>query len=342
MGAVPRKGVLSLIKQLIQEVFSDEVDVEFLTESITERIDGYKNKKIRPRKIQWDQDDVFLITYGDQFYREGESKLTTFKNVYRKFFSDTFPIVHFLPFFPYSSDDGFSVIDYEQVNPELGDWADVQVMNREARLMFDFVCNHMSAKSNWFRGYLENQPGYDNFFIDVDPSTDLSMVTRPRTSPLLSEFKDSDGKTRHVWTTFSDDQVDLNFTNPKVLLRMIDVLLFYVDQGADFVRLDAVGFLWKDLGTSSIHLTKTHKIIQLFRSIVDEVAPGTVLITETNVPHKDNISYLGDGTNEAQMVYQFPLPPLVLHAVRTGNTSYLQKWASEVTPPTKETSFFNF
>ncbi len=342
MGAVPRKGVLSLIKQLIQEVFSDEVDVEFLTESITERIDGYKNKKIRPRKIQWDQDDVFLITYGDQFYREGESKLTTFKNVYRKFFSDTFPIVHFLPFFPYSSDDGFSVIDYEQVNPELGDWADVQVMNREARLMFDFVCNHMSAKSNWFRGYLENQPGYDNFFIDVDPSTDLSMVTRPRTSPLLSEFKDSDGKTRHVWTTFSDDQVDLNFTNPKVLLRMIDVLLFYVDQGADFVRLDAVGFLWKELGTSSIHLTKTHKIIQLFRSIVDEVAPGTVLITETNVPHKDNISYLGDGTNEAQMVYQFPLPPLVLHAVRTGNTSYLQKWASEVTPPTKETSFFNF
>ena len=180
------------------------------------------------------------------------------------------------------------------------------------------------------------------FFIESDPSIDLSMVTRPRTSPLLSEFVDLDGKIRNIWTTFSDDQVDLNFANPKVLLRMIDVLLFYVDQGADFIRLDAVGFLWKKAGTSSIHLPETHKIIQLFRSIVEEVAPGTILITETNVPHQDNISYFGDGTNEAQMVYQFPLPPLVLHAIRTGNTSYLQKWANEIYLPTEGVSFFNF
>lgn len=331
-----------MIEQLIHKIYSNQTDAAFLIKAIAERIESYKEKNIRPRKLQWDQDDVFLITYGDQFYRDGESKLTTFKSMYKKLFSDTFPIVHFLPFFPYSSDDGFSVIDYEQVDPELGDWADVQVMSREARLMFDFVCNHMSAKSNWFKGYLGNQPIYKDFFIDIDPSVDLSMVTRPRTSPLLSEFMDVDGKERNIWTTFSDDQVDLNFANPKVLLRMIDVLLFYVDQGADFVRLDAVGFLWKKLGTNSIHLTETHQIIQLFRSIVNEVAPGTVLITETNVPHKDNISYLGDGTNEAQMVYQFPLPPLVLHAIRTHNTSYLKKWASEVQPPTKETSFFNF
>lgn len=331
-----------MIEELVRSVYPKQAESAFLIESITARIKAYKNKKIRSRKVQWDQDDVFLITYGDQFYTDGEVRLATFQKMYQKFFSDTFPIVHFLPFFPYSSDDGFSVIDYEQVNPEIGDWADVQVMNREARLMFDFVCNHMSAKSNWFKGYLENQPIYDDFFIDVDPETDLSMVIRPRTSPLLSEFTDADGKTRHVWTTFSDDQVDLNFANPKVLLRMIDVLLFYVDQGADFVRLDAVGFLWKQLGTSSIHLTETHKVIQLFRSIIDEVAPGMVLITETNVPHKDNINYLGDGTNEAQMVYQFPLPPLVLHAIRSSNTTYLQQWASEVHPPTVETSFFNF
>lgn len=331
-----------MIEQLIHAIYQNQADAAFLSEAITERIDSYKDKNKRARKQQWDQDDVFLITYGDQFYQEGESTLTTFKTMYQKFFSDTFPIVHFLPFFPYSSDDGFSVINYEQVNPELGDWADIQVMNRDARLMFDFVCNHMSAKSDWFIGYLENQPIYRDFFIDMDPSTDLSMVTRPRTSPLLSKFTDADGEVRNIWTTFSDDQIDLNFSNPKVLLRMIDVLLFYVDQGADFIRLDAVGFLWKKIGTSSIHLEETHQVIQLFRSIVDEVAPGTVLITETNVPHKDNISYLGDGTNEAQMVYQFPLPPLVLHAIRTSNTSYLQKWAKDVQPPTEKTSFFNF
>lgn len=331
-----------MIEEIISAIYPPQDEAMFLKEAISERIKGYKNKNIRPRKGQWDQDDVFLITYGDQFYEDGETKLTTFNKMYQQFFSDTFPIVHFLPFFPYSSDDGFSVIDYEQVNPEIGDWADVQVMNRNARLMFDFVCNHMSAKSNWFQGYLNNRTSYKDFFIESDPSIDLSMVTRPRTSPLLSEFVDLDGKIRNIWTTFSDDQVDLNFANPKVLLRMIDVLLFYVDQGADFIRLDAVGFLWKKAGTSSIHLPETHKIIQLFRSIVEEVAPGTILITETNVPHQDNISYFGDGTNEAQMVYQFPLPPLVLHAIRTGNTSYLQKWANEIYLPTEEVSFFNF
>lgn len=337
-----KKGVFYLIEEIISAIYPHQDEAMFLKEAISERIKGYKNKNIRPRKGQWDQDDVFLITYGDQFYEDGETKLTTFNKMYQQFFSDTFPIVHFLPFFPYSSDDGFSVIDYEQVNPEIGDWADVQVMNRNARLMFDFVCNHMSAKSNWFQGYLNNRTSYKDFFIESDPSIDLSMVTRPRTSPLLSEFVDLDGKIRNIWTTFSDDQVDLNFANPKVLLRMIDVLLFYVDQGADFIRLDAVGFLWKKAGTSSIHLPETHKIIQLFRSIVEEVAPGTILITETNVPHQDNISYFGDGTNEAQMVYQFPLPPLVLHAIRTGNTSYLQKWANEIYLPTEGVSFFNF
>lgn len=331
-----------MIEEFVRAIYPNHDEATFLNAAISERIKGYKNKKVRPRKEKWDQDDVFLITYGDQFYEEGENKLTTFYKMYQKFFSDTFPIVHFLPFFPYSSDDGFSVIDYEQVNPEIGDWADIQVMNRKTRLMFDFVCNHMSAKSNWFQGYLNNRPIYKDFFIESDPSIDLSMVTRPRTSPLLSEFIDLNGKIRNIWTTFSDDQVDLNFANPKVLLRMIDVLLFYVDQGADFIRLDAVGFLWKKAGTSSIHLPETHKIIQLFRSIVEEVAPGTILITETNVPHQDNISYFGDGTNEAQMVYQFPLPPLVLHAIRTGNTSYLQKWANEIYLPTKEISFFNF
>ena len=318
-----------MIEEIISAIYPHQDEAMFLKEAISERIKGYKNKNIRPRKGQW-------------FYEDGETKLTTFNKMYQQFFSDTFPIVHFLPFFPYSSDDGFSVIDYEQVNPEIGDWADVQVMNRNARLMFDFVCNHMSAKSNWFQGYLNNRTSYKEFFIESDPSIDLSMVTRPRTSPLLSEFVDLDGKIRNIWTTFSDDQVDLNFANPKVLLRMIDVLLFYVDQGADFIRLDAVGFLWKKAGTSSIHLPETHKIIQLFRSIVEEVAPGTILITETNVPHQDNISYFGDGTNEAQMVYQFPLPPLVLHAIRTGNTSYLQKWANEIYLPTEGVSFFNF
>lgn len=204
--------------------------------------------------------------------------------------------------------------------------------------MFDFVCNHMSAKSQWFAHYLAQKPGYEDFFISVDPQTDLSAVTRPRALPLLTPFTLDDGSVRHLWTTFSDDQIDLNFASPEVLIAMVDVLLHYLMEGARYIRLDAVGFMWKIPGTSCIHLEQTHRLIQLFRAITDAVAPGTVIITETNVPHKDNVSYFGDGKNEAQMVYQFSLPPLVLHAVHRQDVRALCQWASSLELPSKQTT----
>lgn len=208
--------------------------------------------------------------------------------------------------------------------------------------MFDFVCNHMSAKSEWFKNYLQQQPGFEDFFIAVDPQTDLSAVTRPRALPLLTPFQMDDNSTRHLWTTFSDDQIDLNYRSPDVLLAMVDVLLCYLEKGAEYVRLDAVGFMWKEPGTSCIHLEKTHLIIKLLRSIIDDIAPGTVIITETNVPHKDNIAYFGEGDDEAHMVYQFSLPPLVLHAVQKQNVEALCQWAQSLSLPSGKTTWFNF
>lgn len=208
--------------------------------------------------------------------------------------------------------------------------------------MFDFVCNHMSAKSKWFANYLKQMPGYEDFFISVDPETDLSAVTRPRALPLLTPFTLHDGSVRHLWTTFSEDQVDLNFASPQVLIAMVDVLLHYLIEGARYIRLDAVGFMWKIPGTNCIHLEQTHQLIQLFRAITEAVAPGTVIITETNVPHKDNVAYFGDGENEAQMVYQFSLPPLVLHAVHSQDVGTLSQWAASLTLPSTKTTWFNF
>ena len=208
--------------------------------------------------------------------------------------------------------------------------------------MFDFVCNHMSAKSQWFNHYLNQDPEFEDFFIAVDPETDLSAVTRPRALPLLTPFTLADGSVRHLWTTFSDDQIDLNFASPQVLIAMVDVLLHYLTEGADYIRLDAVGFMWKIPGTSCIHLEQTHRLIQLFRAITDAVAPGTVIITETNVPHKDNISYFGEVYNVAQMVYQFSLPPLVLHTVHSGNVQALCQWAQGLSLPSSQTTWFNF
>lgn len=284
--------------------------------------------------------DALIIAYGDHLWRDGEAPLVTLRQVLQQF---KLPVsgVHVLPFFPYSSDDGFSVIDYYQVDPALGTWQNIRALSEDFRVMFDAVFNHISARSQWFQAFLRGEPPYTDYFITVDPSADLSLVTRPRTLPLLTVFDTVNGR-QHVWTTFSDDQIDLNFANPGVLLDMLDVLLFYVEQGAQLIRLDAIAFLWKQIGTTCIHLPETHLVIQLMREVLDMVAPQVIIVTETNVPHRENLSYFGDGQNEAQMVYQFALPPLILHTLRSGDASRLSAWAKTIERVSDRTTFFNF
>ncbi|MBS0863725.1 sugar phosphorylase [Enterobacter mori] len=309
---------------------------------LLEKIGNAASLITEKRKSGWDEKDVVLITYADQFSEAGENALPVFTRFYNKWLSHSFSHVHLLPFYPWSSDDGFSVIDYHEVAPETGTWSDIAELKQSTSLMFDYVCNHMSAKSQWFANYLQQTPGYEDFFISVDPKTDLSAVTRPRALPLLTPFTLHDGSVRHLWTTFSEDQIDLNFASPDVLIAMVDVLLHYLMEGANYIRLDAVGFMWKIPGTHCIHLEQTHQLIQFFRAITEAVAPGTVIITETNVPHKDNISYFGNGENEAQMVYQFSLPPLVLHAIHRQDVHTLSQWASSLELPSTKTTWFNF
>lgn len=293
------------------------------------------------RTFAFTERDVVLICYGDHVQQAGEPPLTTLHRFLRERVRACINTIHLLPFYPYSSDDGFSVIDYYAVNPNLGTWDEIAALRGDFRLMFDAVFNHMSAQSAWFQAYLRREAPYDQFFIEVDPTVDLSLVRRPRTLPLLTRFETRAGD-RHVWTTFSDDQVDLNFANPDVLLEIMRVLLFYVEQGAALIRLDAIAYLWKIIGTPCIHLEQTHLVVQLMRAVLDQVAPQVAIITETNVPHDENISYFGDGQNEAQMVYQFSLPPLVLHSFRSGDASALSAWAKTLVPPSAMTGYFNF
>jgi glucosylglycerate phosphorylase len=285
--------------------------------------------------------DSILITYADQLHEPNAFPLQTLTHFCERHLSGLMSSVHLLPFFPYSSDDGFSVIDYRAIDPSFGSWADVSSLGRHFRLMFDAVINHASVQHEWFQAFLKDDPQYQDYFIVVNGNPDLSQVVRPRALPLLTTFDTPSGP-KQVWTTFSEDQVDLNFRHPDVLLEIIDTLLFYVAQGAQLIRLDAIAYLWKEIGTSSIHLPQTHRIIRLFRAVLDIVAPHVLLITETNVPHRDNISYFGNGTDEAQMVYNFALPPLTLHTFYTGNSHVLSTWAEGLKLPSRRTTFFNF
>ena len=288
------------------------------------------------------QEDVVLIIYGDSLLEEGEAPLVTLYNFASTYLKDAISTIHFLPFFPWSSDDGFSVMDFFAINPELGSWEDVVAIGQDFQLMFDYVVNHFSSKGEWFENYLADKDGYLDFAIEVNPATDLSQVTRPRSLPLLSEYKKHDGSTVHLWTTFSADQIDFNFKSLDVLEKMIEVLLFYVEKGATILRLDAIAYLWKEIGTSCIHLRQTHDMVKLFRSILDLVAPDVIILTETNVPHEENISYFGDGGDEAQMVYNFTLPPLLFYSFHQEDTTVLSEWAKGLELESESNTFFNF
>jgi len=288
----------------------------------------------------WSEKDVVLITYGSSIRTDNEIPLRTLKNFLKEQLSGIISSVHILPFFPYTSDDGFAVSDFMTVNPALGSWDDINAISREFYLMTDLVINHVSSAHPWFKNFLQNiSPGRD-FFIEAIEGADYSKVVRPRSTELFTRYNTAIGD-KKLWTTFSTDQIDLNFSNPDVLIEMIRILVFYITRNARFIRLDAIAFLWKCAGTYCLHQDETHEIVKLMRDVATFIRPGTVILTETNVPNKENWSYFGN-SDEAHMVYQFSLPPLLLHALFSGNSAYIGNWAREIPETAPDQTFLNY
>ncbi len=337
--AHPAEPPLARIRALCAAIYGDSRAEEAFTR-LCQVIASYP--PIRPRfGDDLAERDALLITYSDQVRAPHEPPLRTLADFCARYLAGVVSAIHLLPFHPYTSDDGFAVADYRAVNPDWGSWDDIAQLGARFRLMFDAVVNHTSARHPWFQAYLRGESPYVEYFITVEGEPDLSQVVRPRALPLLTEVETTQGR-RKVWTTFSADQIDLNYANPVVLAEMVDLLLFYAQRGADFIRLDAVAYLWKAIGTPCIHLTNTHRVVQIFRAALDAVAPHVRLITETNVPHAENVAYFGDGYNEAQLVYNFALPPLVLHALQTGDARMLSQWAGSLALPSRRVTLLNF
>jgi len=328
------------INKRLEKLYPPETAQKAL-DSIVDLIYKYK-QRIDSKEYHLSQKDIILITYGDQVSRNSEPTLQTLKEFMDKHLKGTINSVHILPFYPYSSDDGFSVVNYSAVDPHMGSWREVEQLSQDYRIMVDGVINHISQFSEWFKSFLAGDKYFEDFFIELDPSIDLSKVVRPRATPLLHEYTADDGKIHNIWTTFSKDQVDLNYKSYKVLRNVLDAMFYYIEKGATLIRLDAIAFIWKELGTECVHLPQTHELIQLMREVIHEVAPEVIIITETNVPHHENISYFGSGDDEAQMVYNFALPPLLLNSIVHGDTSKLTSWANTLELPSNKVCFFNF
>lgn len=323
----------------LTELYGDRAN--WIFEGVEKLLDKYKTQIVN-KSEPLSEKDAILITYGDNVQQKGKSHLQTLKKFVDNYCLPQINTTHILPCFPYTSDDGFSVTDYYEIDPNLGTWEDIESLSETTNLMFDAVVNHMSKSSKWFQSYLAEEDEFKDYFIAVNPIIDLSKVVRPRALPLLTPFKNKKGKENYIWTTFSEDQVDLNFAAAEVFLAMLEVLLFYTSKGAKFIRLDAIAFLWKEIGTNCLHLTQTHTIIKLYKEAIKTLTDNLYIITETNVPHKENISYFGNGEDEADLVYNFTLAPLLVYSIMKENVGVFTNWAQSLEFPSNKVCFFNF
>jgi sucrose phosphorylase len=301
-----------------------------------------------PGRRLFSQEDAFLISYADmlgppadQAGGEGESALARLRKFLERRSLGSFSYLHLLPFHPYSSDDGFSVVDYRRVDGRFGSWDDIAALGGRFKMVFDFVVNHGSVQSRWFQGFLAGDKEYEGWYVARSEDYEASSVVRPRASPLLTPFIRKDGSSIYVWTTFSADQVDYDFGVPAVLLEFVRIFLDFVRRGARIVRLDAIGYLWKEDGHPCIHHPKTHAVVKLFRAVAEALDLDVLILTETNVPHPQNVAYFGEG-DEADMVYNFALPPLVLHSMISADAGPLRSWARDLPPPEKGWLFLNY
>jgi len=308
---------------------------------ITDIIEKFNKKKIN-QKILISEKTSLVICYGDSILSNNQKySIRNFKSFFNKKLIKYFNCIHFLPFYPSSSDSGFAVKDHYKIDKKLGNWSDILKFSKQNNIMADIVINHSSARGLWFKNFLrERRPGKD-YFLKIDNKFDTSKVVRPRDHKLLKKI-DIFKNTTFIWRTFSDDQIDLNFKNPAVLLRFIKIMINLLNHGVKIFRLDAIAYLWKESGTKCINLKQTHEIIKLFRLISYLLKVQSIIVTETNLPEKENISYFGKKSDEANWIYNFTLPPLLIHALLFEKSTFLNKWSKKLPNNKPGNSYLNF
>ena len=308
-------------------------------EEIIDLINNF-NKINKKSSINISQNTILVISYGDSITDVGKKSLKVFRSFFNKYLRNYFNSVHFLPFYPSSSDSGFAVKDHYKIDSRLGSWSDINKFSKTTNIMADLVINHASSRGLWFANFLKNKSPGKNYFFTVNKKFNVSKVIRPREHRLLKKIK-LFNKNQYLWRTFSPDQIDLNFKNPKVLMRFLKIIINSLKHGVSIFRLDAIAYLWKENGTKCINHNNTHNIIKFIRFFSEQLNTKSLIITETNLPEKENLSYFGN-QDEANWIYNFSLPPLIVYSFLFEDSLKITQWSKKLKKTKKNNNYLNF
>lgn len=257
--------------------------------------------------------------------------------------------LHLLPCLkprPRPNDGGYSVQDYRRINPDLGSMSDLEALSRKMRaqgmsLCIDLVLNHTAREHAWAEKALAGDPYYKDFYHFFDDDTQPRAYERtlveifPNDAPGNFTFVPHHNK--WVWTTFNDHQWDLNWANPWVFLEIVDVMLFLANKGVDILRLDAVAFMWKRMGTRCQSEPEVHLLLRALRACTRIAAPAVIHLEEAIVGPSEMLTYLGRGEHEGRegnLAYHNNLMVHYWSALATRDTRLMTKVLSENFPET--------
>lgn len=271
---------------------------------------------------------VQLITYADRITGHDLSALDQLLTTQLK---SLFSGVHILPFyFPIDgSDAGFDPIDHTQVDPRLGDWQTVRQIGQHSEIMADLIVNHMSAQSEEFLDVLANaeaSPYWDLFLKETDifpvgiTQQQAKQIYRPRPGSCFSQKTLNDGRVINFWTTFTDNQIDINVESPAGQAYLERVLTLFAQNGVKIIRLDAAGYAIKRAGTSCFMTDESFAFVDTLSRRANEL--GMETIAEIHSHFETQIAV----ANRVNRVYDFALPPLVLHTLFSLNCTALLHW----------------
>ena len=319
---------------------NSKISNKLYTDEIINLINKFNKKNKVRNNLKISEKTSLVISYGNSVTDGNRKSLKVFYDFYKKYLRKSFDTIHFLPFYPSSSDSGFAVKDHYKIDPRLGTWSDVRRISQISNVMGDLVINHSSARGLWFSNFLKNKSPGKGYFFAVDKNFKSANVIRPREHRLLKKINLMDQE-KYLWRTFSPDQIDLNFKNPKVLMRFIKIILNLINHGIRIFRLDAIAYLWKESGTKCINHYNTHNIIKLIRAICSLLSKKCIIITETNLPEKENLSYFGKN-DEANWVYNFSLSPLLVYSLLFEDSKKITKWSKNFPSAKKNNNYLNF